>query len=104
MSLAPVFRALGDETRLKVIENILQNPSCRIGTACEGLGISRQGARKHLQILEEANVIELFPSGRDVIIRLNPEAIAPAVELLEQISARWDKRLNALKQFVESMP
>ena len=75
---------------------------CRIGTVSLGLGISRQGVRKHLQVLEDAKIVKLVPAGRDVFVELNVEALEPCREYLERIEKRWDQRLLALKNFVEN--
>jgi len=42
----------------------------------DGLGMTRQGATKHLAILEEANLIATAKRGREKLHYLNPVPIA----------------------------
>ena len=98
---AEVFKALGDETRLAIVRQLLEMESAPISSLAEHLPITRQGVRKHLEVLEQAGVIALMPKGREVHVSLKPEPLQMARLCLEQIERRWDDRLAALKRFVE---
>ncbi len=67
-----------------------------------GLGISRQGARKHLQLLADANIVTLKPDGRDTIVSLNRATLAKGKAFITEIELQWDKRLEALRQYVDN--
>ena len=54
MAVAQLFRALGDPTRLEMVRRLSSGDDFTITTLSRGLDITRQGARKHLQILAEA--------------------------------------------------
>jgi predicted ArsR family transcriptional regulator len=66
-----------------------------------GLGITRQGARKHLQVLVDARLVVLEPRGREVHVQLARDALAPARAFIEKLERDWDRRLGALKRFLE---
>ena len=98
---AEIFRALGDPIRLEMVQRLRQGSRCTISVISEGLGITRQGAPKHLQVLADANVVALHPEGRDVVISLEPDALDQARQFITELESRWDTRLEALRKFVE---
>jgi DNA-binding transcriptional ArsR family regulator len=101
MALAEVFHALGDPVRLEIVQKLTRSQPCTIASVSEGLGITRQGTRKHLQVLVNANLVLLQPKGREVIVELQPGGLDPAREFIAEMERRWDRRLEALRQFVE---
>ncbi|MBI4911172.1 MAG: helix-turn-helix transcriptional regulator [Acidobacteria bacterium] len=101
MATAEIFRALGDPIRLEMVQRLTKGGRCTITVLSEGLGVSRQGARKHLQVLADASLIALRPQGRDVLVSLDPEALLQARRFIAELERRWDARLEALKRLVE---
>lgn len=103
-ALAEVFKALGDPIRLEIVQRLSRGESVTIGDVSSGLGVTRQGARKHLQVLVEANVVKLEPRGRGVYVRFEADTLNAAQEFISEVEKRWDARLEALRQFVENNP
>ena len=101
MALAEVFRALGDPIRLEIVERLTNGSPCTISTVSNDLGITRQGARKHLQVLVEAKLVALQPKGRDVFVELDRVVLDEAKGYIAELESRWDRRLEALRKFVE---
>jgi DNA-binding transcriptional ArsR family regulator len=101
MAAADIFRALGDPIRLEIVQRLRKGNRCTISTISEGLCITRQGARKHLQVLADAQVVALQPHGRDVLVSLEPETLDRAKLYITEIEQRWDTRLDALRKVVE---
>ena len=101
MAVAELFRALGDPTRLEMVRRLSSGTPQTISTVSNGLDITRQGARKHLQILADAKVISLEPHGRDTDVRLDRESLERGKSFIIELELRWDKRLEALRQFVD---
>ncbi|MDQ3098746.1 MAG: helix-turn-helix domain-containing protein [bacterium] len=101
MKAANLFRALGDPTRLEMVLRLSSGDIYTITTVSNGLGITRQGARKHLQLLADANVITLEPKGRDTEVHLNRDTLERGKAFITELELRWDRRLEALRQFVE---
>ena len=98
---ARVFHALGDPVRLEIVERLIRKQPCPIAAVSDGLGITRQGVRKHLQVLADARVIRLEPKGREVHVRLERAALDPAKAFIAKLERQWDQRLEALRRFVE---
>jgi DNA-binding transcriptional ArsR family regulator len=104
MAAAEIFRALGDPIRLEMVQRLTRDRRCTISAISEGLGITRQGARKHLQVLADARVVALHPEGRDVLVSLETETLDQAKLFIDELEKRWDTRLDALRRFVEEEP
>ncbi len=101
MTVVKLFRALGDPTRIEIVRRLSGGKPYTITMVSDGLKISRQGARKHLQILADAKAIKFEPKGRDTLVRLNREEINKAKEFIAELEFQWDNRLNNLRNFVE---
>jgi DNA-binding transcriptional ArsR family regulator len=102
--MASVFNALGDPARIEMVRRLSSGQPHPISAVSMGLGITRQGARKHLQVLVDARMVSLEPKGRDVYVHLAPETLDLAKAFIVEIERRWDMRLDALRRFVEDAP
>lgn len=101
METAQLFNALGDPTRLEIVRRLSTGTLHTISTISQGLKMSRQGVRKHLQILAQAKVIQLKPKGRDVQIQLERDTLEQAKVFITRLEAQWDRRLEILRDFAE---
>lgn len=73
---ADFFKALGDETRLKIIGMLLVSDLCM----CEivsGLEVPTSTVSHHLKVLERGAVIQSRKEGKFTIFSLNKEQVAP---------------------------
>ncbi len=99
---APVFAALGDPTRLKLVTRLCRGGPASIARLTEGAGVSRQAVSKHLQALTDAHLVRSTRLGREQIYELDPRRLAVARQCLELISREWDAVLGRLQAFVET--
>jgi DNA-binding transcriptional ArsR family regulator len=104
MAVAEIFRALGDPVRLELVQRLSNGAPCTIKEVTSELNITRQGARKHLQVLADAKLITLEPKGRDVLVQLEPEVLDEARIFIANIERKWDQRLEALRNYLEQEP
>lgn len=102
MNVAQVFHALGDPVRLEIVQRLSRSQPCTIAAVSEGLGITRQGVRKHLQVLVDAKLAVLEPHGREVHVALAPGGIDQVKAFVDKLERQWDRRLAMLKRFVET--
>jgi DNA-binding transcriptional ArsR family regulator len=58
--------------------------------------VSRQAVVKHLQVLETAALVERVQVGREVLYAARPDPLHASARWLADLSAAWDRRLNAL--------
>jgi len=101
-SLAGVFAALGDPTRLRLVAVLCAGGAFSIAQLTASTDISRQGVTKHLQVLADAGVVSDVRSGRERLWQLEPAQIEQAKRTLEVIGQQWEVALGRLKAFVES--
>ncbi|MGQ7848188.1 ArsR/SmtB family transcription factor [Granulosicoccus sp. 3-233] len=101
MSMHAIFKALGDPVRLEIVTRLSDGSSYTIGKLSENLGVSRQGARKQIQALASAELIQLRPVGRETQVSLNTESLQQARLFITNLEQQWDQRLQALKQLTE---
>ena len=102
MALAKVFSALGDPVRLELVQRLISEPHQRISQVTEGLGLTRQGARRQLQVLVDADIVILEPAGREVWVDVTRESLDPVKSFISKLERQWERRLEALKQSIES--
>ena len=98
---APLFAALGDETRLRLIIRLSSGGPGSITHLSAKSAVSRQAISKHLRVLSEAGLVRSTRRGRERVWDLEPKRLADAHEYLERISQQWDEALERLKRFVE---
>lgn len=75
---------------------------CTIGELTKNLGVSRQGARKQLQVLLAANMVHLTSVGRETQVTLDMANLQVARTFIADLERQWDHRLGALKDFLEN--
>ncbi|MHB8576572.1 MAG: ArsR/SmtB family transcription factor [Dehalococcoidia bacterium] len=98
---APLFAALGDETRLALVNRLSDAGPLSIARLTSGSGVTRQAITKHLRVLADAGFVHGVRRGRERIWELDTERLDEARRGLDQISQRWDEALDRLKRFVE---
>jgi DNA-binding transcriptional ArsR family regulator len=100
-SHAPVFAALGDETRLALVVRLCGGQPYSISQLTEGSKLTRQAITKHLRVLERAGVVRCVRSGRESLFEFDPGPIDEMRRYLDRVSDLWDRKLLRLKSFVE---
>ena len=91
-----VFKALSDPTRRAMLAR-LKDGACNIGELGKPHRMSFAAAAKHVQKLEQANLVSRQRRGREQICTLNPNPLAEAQRWLDTYSAFWNERLDALE-------
>src|SRR4051794_13891729 len=77
-----VFKALADPTRRLLLDRLRERNGQTLGELCERLGMARQSATQHLDILVRANLVTVVRRGRERFHYLNPVPI-------HEIDERW---------------
>lgn len=98
---APIFAALGDETRLTLVTKLCAGEPHSIARLTEGSTLTRQAITKHLRVLESVGIVRSVRSGRESLFEFNPEPIEDVRSYLDFVSDQWDQALSRLKAFVE---
>ncbi|HEY2036716.1 MAG TPA: metalloregulator ArsR/SmtB family transcription factor [Steroidobacteraceae bacterium] len=101
-TLAGVFAALGDPTRLKLVAVLCAGGALSIAQLTANTHITRQAVTKHLQVLAGAGIARDMKAGRERLWQLDPAQIEEAKRTLEIIGRQWEVALGKLKAFAET--
>jgi DNA-binding transcriptional ArsR family regulator len=99
---AATFSALGEPSRLRIVEALRDGP-LPVGAIVERLGIGQPQTSKHLRVLGEAGIVQFDVRHRYRIYRLRSEpfdAVAGWVRSFEQL---WVARLDSLGAFLDTL-
>jgi DNA-binding transcriptional ArsR family regulator len=98
---APLFAALGDRTRLRIVARLCSGGPMSITRLTSGSRVTRQAISKHLRVLEAAGVVRTKRRGRESLWQLERRRISEARRYLDMISLQWDEALGRLRALVE---
>jgi DNA-binding transcriptional ArsR family regulator len=99
---APVFAALGDELRLRLVARLGSDGPLSIAHLTAGTNVTRQGVTKHLEVLAAAGLARSVRHGRERLWQLDRASFDEARRYLDDLSRQWDDALARLKTSVES--
>ena len=98
----PVFVALGDGTRLRLLKRLSTEGPLSITRLSAGTGVTRQAITRHLYALDSAGLVRHTRQGREQIWDLNAKRLQIARQYLDEVAAQWDAAAARLKGFVET--
>lgn len=98
---APIFAALGDETRLRLVAVLCADGAMSIAQLTSGTAITRQAVTRHLQVLAGAGLVRDIKLGRERLWEFEPTQLEQARRSLDVIAQQWDHALLKLKATVE---
>lgn len=99
---APIFAALGDATRLRLVATLCAGGALSIAQLTTGTAITRQAVTKHLNVLADAGLVHDLRRGRERLWEFEPARLDEARKALDAITAEWGRALARLQRFVES--
>ena len=98
---APVFAALGDETRLRLVIFLSAAGPSSTAALTANVDVTRQAVAKHLRVMKEAGLVSSVYQGRDSVWQIESSQLAEAQECIELLTARWDQAIERLRAMVE---
>ena len=101
LASAPVFAALGDETRLSLVAKLCGGESVSISQLTKGTKLTRQAITKHLRVLESVGIVHGTRTGRESRFSFDPQPMEELKRYLRFVSEQWDQALARLKSLVE---
>jgi len=99
---APIFAALGDEMRLRLLAALCVGGAMSIAQLTAGTDVTRQAITKHLDVLAAAGLVRDVKVGRERLWQFQTAQLHAARRSLEMIAQQWDRALTKLKLAVES--
>src|SRR2546423_13514764 len=101
-SAAPLFAALGDATRLRLLGRLSADGPLSIRRLSEGTGVTRQAITRHLEALGRVGLVRDARRGRERVFSLDAKRLEIARQYLDRVAAQWDAAAARLKAFVEN--
>lgn len=99
-ALDTVFFALADPTRRGILA-ALADGSQPVSVLAQPFDMSLPGFMKHLNILENAGLVERQKGGRVVTCTLSAEPLRDAAAWISHYRQFWEARLDALARYLE---
>ena len=101
-ALSSTFAALSDVTRRGVLEQ-LGRSDASITDLAYRFGMTLNGMRKHVGVLEQAGLVTTEKAGRVRTCKLGPRRLEAEAAWLERYRKLWDARFDALERVVEGL-
>jgi DNA-binding transcriptional ArsR family regulator len=99
-TLDRTFFALSDPTRRGILERLAGGPAT-VGQLAEPLGLTLNGVKKHVGILEDVDLVITAKVGRARECKLGPARLQDATQWIEAYRRAWEGRLDRFGAYVE---
>jgi DNA-binding transcriptional ArsR family regulator len=99
-ALDRTFFALSDPTRRRILELLGAGPAT-IGELAEPFGLTLNGVKKHVRVLEDADLVITEKVGRARECRLGPAQLQDAAQWIAEYRRAWEGRLERFANYVE---
>jgi len=98
-----IFKALADPTRRQIFHLLVMTTSAMSLTQlAEQVDLTRQGATKHIKLLEHAGMIKTLGQGRERYCMANLESLNQVRDWLAFYDKFWSDSLKRLDKFLSS--
>jgi DNA-binding transcriptional ArsR family regulator len=97
-----VFQAIADPTR-RAILGLVVLQAMTPGAIAENFNSSRQTISKHIQILNECELLNQTQSGREIYYHFNPQKMKEIADWLDPYRKLWEGRLTAMEDLLNEM-
>jgi DNA-binding transcriptional ArsR family regulator len=94
-----IFAALGDATRLGLVERLSRGPAS-VSELAAPLDMSLAAVVQHLQVLEQCGLVATAKVGRVRTCQLAAAGLEPASRWIDERKALWEHRLDRLGHFL----
>lgn len=94
-----LFHALGDSTRRDILDRLVDAPAS-VSRLAEPLGITVAAVVQHLQILEEARLVQTEKVGRVRTCRLEPAGFQAVEDWTRNHRTGWERKIDRLGEIL----
>jgi len=98
-----LWSAIGDPTRRRVLDLLLETGGGTATTLGEHLPVTRQAVAKHLGVLDRVGLVSASTQGRERLFRVDEVQLARAAAQLATVGSQWDARMRRIKQIAEQV-
>lgn len=99
---AAVFMALGEPSRLRIVDLLRAGP-LSVGDIAEALGIRQPQVSKHLRVLGDSGIVSSQPVARRRIYQLEAAPFDSIGQWVESFERLWDERLDSLGDLLKTI-
>ena len=99
---ATVFRALGEPSRLEIVELLRARPY-PVGEIADELDLRQPQVSKHLKVLAVNGIVEVEPRARQRIYHLHAEPFDRIARWVDSFEHLWEVRLDSLGDYLETI-
>jgi DNA-binding transcriptional ArsR family regulator len=100
-TLDRTFFALSDPTRRSILERLADGPAT-IGELAEPLGLTLNGVKKHVGVLEEVELVKTAKVGRARECQLGPAELEDVTRWIGSYRQLLERRLDSFAAYVEA--
>jgi DNA-binding transcriptional ArsR family regulator len=97
-----LWAAVAEPGRRRVLDALVTLGEATPTALAREMPFTRQAVSKHLAVLLEAGVVAQRRDGREVRYTVRPDRLQAAAQAMAAAAARWDARLQAIKQLAEA--
>ena len=97
-----VFQAIADPTRRAILA-LVAFQAMTPGAIAENFDSARQTISKHIQILNECELLSQSQSGREIYYHFNPKKMKEIADWIEPYRNMWEDRLTAIDGLLNEM-
>lgn len=100
---ATTFAALGEPSRLRIVE-LLRSGPFGVGEIARALSLRQPQVSKHLRVLAESGIVVGEAVSRRRIYRLELEPFEQIAGWLDSFDQLWESRLDSLGEYLQAIP
>lgn len=93
------FQAIADPTRRAILV-LLASQTMTAGAIANNFDVARPTISKHIQVLNECELITSSQQGREIYYELKAEKMKEIDQWLEQFRKIWEDRFNQLDELL----
>jgi DNA-binding transcriptional ArsR family regulator len=97
-----VFQAIADPTRRAILA-LVALQAMTPGAIAENFNSSRQTISKHIQILNECELLNQTQSGREIHYHFNAQKMKEVGDWLKPYQELWESRFTAIDDLLNEM-
>jgi DNA-binding transcriptional ArsR family regulator len=100
-TLDRTFFALSDPTRRSILERLANGPAT-IGQLATPFGLTLNGVKKHVGILEEVDLVKTTKVGRSRECQIGPAELEDITRWIDSYRQALERRLDGFGAYVEA--
>ena len=97
-----IFQAISDPTRRAILV-LLTSQTMTAGAIAENFDVARPTISKHIQILNECDLVKANQQGREIYYQIKIEKMKEIDKWLEQFRKIWENRFGQLDNLLSTL-